>query len=148
MHSRVILDAYKYNVLKYRNKLNILENKRRLSKSGQKEMFNYYPMNLDNKKRLIFNNFYNPMNNQPFLNPSLSMRNIGQISEQIPNFKRYNNFYYINDNENNYSKFSTISRSETYEQLFGNKDNINIKNHNEKIIQKSKRKKSKEKKKK
>ena len=148
MHSRVILDAYKYNVLKYRNKLNILENKRRLSKSGNKEMFNYYPMNFDNKKRLIFNNFYNPMNNQPFLNPSLSMRNIGQISEQNPNFKRYNNFYYINDNENNYSKFSTISRSETYEQLFGNKDNINIKNHNEKIIQKSKRKKSKEKKKK
>ena len=148
MHSRVILDAYKYNVLKYRNKLNILENKRRLSKSGNKEMFNYYPMNFDNKKRLIFNNFYNPMNNQPFLNPSLSMRNIGQISEQNPNFKRYNNFYHINDNENNYSKFSTISRSETYEQLFGNKDNINIKNHNEKIIQKSKRKKSKEKKKK
>ena len=88
------------------------------------------------------------MNNQPFLNPSLSMRNIGQISQQNPNFKRYNNFYYINDNENNYSKFSTISRSETYEQLFGNKDNINIKNNNEKIIQKSKRKKSKEKKKK
>ena len=71
------------------------------------------------------------------------MVNLGQIPQQYPYVNRIDNL--INYK---YHKYSSISSSETYDELFGKKDNINIKNNNEKNTKRVIKKKDKEKKKK
>ena len=151
LYPRLIKDAYKYNILRYKNKLKVLKNYEIFKKIIQKaKIENYLKNNNNNKRRrLIFNNYFNPKNNSARLNPSLSMKNLAQMSSQNPYVKRYNFFIYnpLNSYNYKYNNYSSISRSETYDQLFGQNSNINIKHNDEKIIQKEKRKKTKEQKK-
>ena len=79
-------------------------------------------------------------NNNVVLNPSLSMINLGQIPQQYPYANRIDNL--INYKNHNYS---SISSSETYDELFGKKENISFKNNNEKNTKRTIRKKDKEK---
>ena len=151
---RFIIDSYKYNILKIKNRLNKLEKLKEQNteqkkeqksekKSEQKKKIKIHSKRYNNRKKLIFNNYYNPMNNNSLLNPSLSMINLGQMPQQNPYARRIDNL--INYN---YHYYSSISGSETYDQLFGKNDNINIENNNEKNTKRSIRKKDKEKKKK
>ena len=151
---RFIIDSYKYNILKIKNRLNKLEKLKEQNteqkkeqksekKSEQKKKIKIHSKRYNYRKKLIFNNYYNPMNNNSLLNPSLSMINLGQMPQQNPYARRIDNL--INYN---YHYYSSISGSETYDQLFGKNDNINIKNNNEKNTKRSIRKKDKEKKKK
>ena len=161
---RFIIDSYKYNIHKFKNKIEKLkEQKKELqkeqknehksekkleqkneTKSEQKEKSKNQSKRYNRGKKLIFNNYYHPMNNNnALLNPSLSMVNLGQIPQQYPYVNRIDNL--INYK---YHKYSSISSSETYDELFGKKDNINIKNNNEKNTKRVIKKKDKEKKKK
>ena len=158
---RFIIDSYKYNIHKFRNKLEKLkEQKMQLEKeinnehksdknseqksekkSEKKEKTDYHPKRYKSRKKLIFNNYYNPMNNNnAVLNPSLSMINLGQMPQQYPYVNRIDNL--INYKNHNYS---SISSSETYDELFGKKENISFKNNNEKNTKRTIRKKEKEK---
>ena len=145
MYPKILLDAYRYKIIKYRKLLNKIEekNKIKLQKEREKERLNktekkeskkynldkrnYFP----NPNPFISNNFYNP--NKFLLNSSSSMPNfhfqlpnIYNLSKFYPFPNQFNQIYFQNDE----NKYSFISSSETYDNYI-RKNNNNTKNKEE-----------------
>ena len=170
IYQKLVLDAYKFKVLKYRymldkikdkeKKSKIPEVKERLNKSAKKDDKRYifdkvhFPVN-QNPYPLYYNNFLNPKKDHNLQNPFLSMKKfnremLNDLSKINPYFKMYKDFYFPIDDRT----YSLISSSETYDQLIRkNKSNTHKKEdkkqkeNNQKEKEKNKKKENKKNKK-
>ena len=128
IHTKIMKDAYKYKIMKYKKILKKFQISDIKFKKGKERLNNSvrYKNNkyiLDktkfNPNPLIFNNFYNPNNNRILLNQSSSLQN---INPQVKN----NLYFGLNFPPNLFKNmnYSSISSSETYDELFRKKESI------------------------
>ena len=165
IYQKIVLDAYKYKMLKYKSRLNKINDKekkgkspiekKRLNKSEIKDDRRYildnikFPMYPNpNTNPLYLNNFLYTKKNYNLQNPCSSMNKfnrqmLSNLSKVNPFFKMYKDYYYPIDDKT----YSLISSSETYDQLVRkNKSNTHKKEEiNKKEDKKQKKDNQKEK---
>ena len=163
IYQKIVLDAYKYKMFKYKNRLNKLKYKEKKGKiPSEKERLNKieikddrryildnikFPVN-PNPNPLYLNNFMYTKKNYNLQNCYSSVNKFNKFNRQMssdlskvnPFFKMYKDYYYPVDDKT----YSLISSSETYDQLV-RKNKSNTKDKKQKINDKKEKEKNKKK---